>query len=236
MINGKLVLAIIPARGGSKRVPEKNIREVGGKPLIGWTIEEAKRSKYIDRLILSSEDKEIIKVAKAWNCEVPFSRPLKLAQDNTPGIEPVIHAIQAIDEWYDYVVLLQPTSPLRKAEDIEGCIDLCIQKNALACVSVTEAEKNPHWMFTLDKEGQMRPLIQQKERSISRSQDLLKVYVLNGAVYIAKVDWFLKNKSFITKETIGYVMPPERSLDIDSELDIKIVSCLLEAGRRQEIL
>ncbi|MEH2097772.1 acylneuraminate cytidylyltransferase family protein, partial [Nostoc sp.] len=121
MIHGKKVLAIIPARGGSKAVPRKNIREIGGKPLIAWTIEEAKKSQYIDRLILSSEDDEIISIAQKWGCEIAFKRPVELAQDDTPGIAPVLHALNQLPI-YDYVVLLQPTSPLRQVIDIDGCI------------------------------------------------------------------------------------------------------------------
>nr|HPK54819.1 acylneuraminate cytidylyltransferase family protein [Smithellaceae bacterium] len=117
MIQGKTVLAIIPARGGSKGIPRKNITNLAGKPLIAWTIEEAKKSKYIDRLILSSEDNEIIQVAKEWGCEVPFIRPRELAEDDTLGIEPVLHALNTIKKKYDYVVLLQPTSPLRSVDD-----------------------------------------------------------------------------------------------------------------------
>lgn len=226
MINGKSVLAIIPARGGAKGLPGKNILEVGGKPLIAWTIEEAKRSKYIDRLILSSEDKEIIKVAKAWNCEVPFARPLKLAQDNTPGIEPVLHAIQAMHEKYDYVVLLQPTSPLRKAEDIDGCIELCIKEDAPACVSVTEPEISPYWMYALNKKGRIKPLIE-TDAPATRRQDLPKVYALNGAVYVAKTVWIKRKKTYITSDTIVYFMPRERSLDVDTELDMKLLKFFL---------
>lgn len=122
------ILAIIPARGGSKGVPRKNIRDLAGKPLIAWTIEEAKKSKYITRLILSSEDEEIIEAAKKYGCEVPFVRPIELAQDNTPGIEPVLHAIEKCPG-YDYVLLLQPTSPLRTVEDIDGCIEFLLNKN-----------------------------------------------------------------------------------------------------------
>ena len=121
MIEGKKVLAVIPARGGSNGVPRKNIIDVGGKPLIAWTIEEARKSKYIDRLILSSDDREIIEIAKRWGCEVPFEQPAEMARDGTPGIAPVLHAIEMLPD-YDYVVLLQPTSPLRQVEDVDGCI------------------------------------------------------------------------------------------------------------------
>ena len=129
MLNGKTILAIIPARGGSKGIPRKNIKPLAGKPLIAWTIEEAKKSKYIDRLILSSEDEEIIRIAKKWGCEVPFVRPKEFAEDETSGIEPILHAIETLSEKYDYVCLLQPTSPLRTVNDIDGCIKKCIDRS-----------------------------------------------------------------------------------------------------------
>lgn len=226
MINNKTVLAIIPARGGSKGVLRKNIREVGGKPLIAWTIEEAKKSKYIDRLILSSENNEIIQVAKEWGCEVPFIRPAELAQDDTPGIEPVIHAIVTLKEKYDYVVLLQPTSPLRKVEDIDGCIKLCVSRSAKSCVSVTEPDKSPYWMYTLDKEGKMLPVLG-ADKEFLRRQDLPKVYSLNGAVYVSECDWLLKHKSLITGETLAYKMAKEDSVDIDTEMDLKLFELLI---------
>ncbi|MDK2820357.1 MAG: hypothetical protein PWP31_322 [Clostridia bacterium] len=229
MIKGKSILAIIPARGGSKGVPRKNIRKVAGKPLIAWTIEEAKKSKFIDRLVVSSEDKEIINIARLWGCEAPFVRPAELARDDTPGIEPVLHAIKMLSG-YDYVVLLQPTSPLRTVEDIDGCIEKCIGRNASACVSVTKPDKSPYWMYVLDSKDLMNPLI--KSNNIpGRRQDLPKVYALNGAVYVGKSDYLIKNKSFLTKETIGYIMPQNRSIDIDSEEDLMFCELLLNSKR-----
>lgn len=230
MIDGKSVLAIIPARGGSKGVPRKNIREVAGRPLIAWTIEEAKKSRYIDRLILSSDDAEIIQVAKAWGCEVPFVRPSALAKDDTPGIDPVLHAIEKLPE-FEIVVLLQTTSPLRNVADIDGCIECCIKGGGNACVSVAQAEQNPYWMYTLLDGGVMRPLIQTKQ-IYARRQDLPESYILNGAVYVAHCDWLREHKSFLTEETLGYVMPQERSLDVDTELDLQILGLHL----RQELL
>ncbi len=226
MFDGKSILAIIPARGGSKGVPRKNIREVGGKPLIAWTIEEAKKAKYIDRLILSSEDDEIIAVAKGWGCEVPFIRPAELARDDTPGIEPVLHAIEALPEMYDYAVLLQPTSPLRTAADIDGCVAHCIQRGAPACVSVTEPEHNPYWMFTIGEAGRLKPFAA-TEPLVPRRQDLPTVYVLNGAVYVARREWLKEKRSFIAEETLAYVMDQKRSLDIDSEHDLAVCACLI---------
>lgn len=218
------ILAIIPARGGSKGVPRKNIRDLAGKPLIAWTIEEAKKSCYIDRLILSSEDDGIIEVAKQYGCEVPFKRPLELAQDDTPGIEPVLHAIEQCPG-YDYVVLLQPTSPLRTVEDIDGCIEKLLNSDADFCVSVTEPEKSPYWMYTLEEE-RMVPLLPQEEL-VARRQDLPKVYALNGAVYAGEISKLFKSKSFINNNTCSYVMLQKHSIDIDSLYDFKICESIL---------
>lgn len=225
MIQGKTVLAIVPARGGSKGIPRKNIREVGGKPLIAWTIEEAKKSRYIDRLILSSDDDEIIEVAKTWGCEVPFKRPLELAQDDTPGIEPVLHALKVLPK-YDYVILLQPTSPLRTVYDIDCCLEKCLKANANACVSVTEVTENPYWMYILEEDGTMRQLIQTND-FFDRRQDLPQVYRLNGAVYVAKHEWLLQSRSFLSRDTLAYVMPWDRSVDIDTESDILKLEILI---------
>lgn len=221
------ILAIIPARGGSKGVPRKNLRELAGKPLIAWTIEEAKKSRHIERVILSSEDDEIIEVAKQYGCEVPFKRPIELAQDDTPGIEPVLHAIEQCPG-YDYVVLLQPTSPLRTVEDIDGCIEKLLSIGGDFCVSVTEPEKSPYWMYTLEND-KMVPLLAQ-DRLITRRQDLTKCYVLNGAVYVAQVKKLVERKSFLVDDTLAYIMKPEHSLDIDTLVDLKICEGLLKSN------
>ncbi len=230
MIFGKTILAIIPARGGSKGVPRKNVRMAAGKPLIAWSIVEAQKSKYIDRLILSSEDEEIISVARQWKCDVPFLRPAELATDDVSGIEPVLHAIGSLQEKYDYVVLLQPTSPLRIAEDIDGCIQKCVLKDSPACVTVTEPEKSPYWMFYMNDSERIVPLIEQENIVLLR-QNLKNLYVLNGSVYVAKIDWFVRNKKFITDETTAYVMPKDRSIDIDTELDFTFCEFLLKKDR-----
>jgi len=230
MIGDCSVLAIISARGGSKGVQRKNIREVAGKPLIAWTIEEAKKSRYIDRLILSSEDPDIISVARSWGCEVPFVRPVVLAHDDTPGIEPVLHAIDLLQEHYDYIVLLQPTSPLRQVADIDGCISACFKSGAPACVTVTEPEKSPYWMYYLDEFSSLKALLPQSEL-ITRRQDLPKVYCLNGAVYIAKCGWLQEFKNFISDKTIAYIMSNENSKDIDTELDLLLCEMLIKNRR-----
>lgn len=226
MIDNKKVLAIIPARGGSKGVPRKNLRNLAGKPLIAWTIEEAKKSKYIDRLILSSEDAEIIKVAKEYGCEVPFVRPSELAQDETAGIDPLLHALEEL-AGYDYIVSLQPTSPLRITEDIDACIEKMMETNSPACVSVTEPANSPYWMYYVSDQEKMVPLIEQDSLTVRR-QDLPAVYALNGAVYVAEVDWLKRNKSFLTKETSAFIMPIYRSYDIDTERDFRVCEFMVK--------
>lgn len=224
MIDGKEVLGIIPARGGSKGVPGKNIRIIAGKPLIAWTIEEAKKSKYIDRLVVSTDDREIADIAKCFGGEVPFLRPETLARDDTPGVAPVIHALMEIPG-YDYVVLLQPTSPLRSCFDVDGCIESCVFNNAPACVSVVQPDKSPYWSYEL-KDGFLSPLLK-TEMSAMRRQDLPSVVSLNGAVYIARTEWLLEMNTFISAETTAFEMSKERSLDIDTELDFKVCELLL---------
>ena len=228
MIDDKKILAIIPARGGSKGVLRKNIRTVAGKPLIAWTIEEAKKSSYIDKLILSSEDEEIICVAKQYDCDVPFIRPQDLARDDTPGIDPVLHAIDFLSG-YDYVVLLQPTSPLRSVKDIDTCIEQCISNKVHSCVSIVEPDMSPYWMYILNDQKKMIRLLD-TGRDIQRRQDLPQIFGLNGAVYVAECNWLRKSRSFTGEDTIGYLMPQERSIDIDSELDLLFVQTILMEG------
>jgi CMP-N,N'-diacetyllegionaminic acid synthase len=221
MIDEKKVLGIIPARGGSKGVPRKNIRELAGKPLIAWTIEEGNKSKYIDRLILSSDDEEIMEIARQWGCDVPFVRPGELAKDDTPGIEPVLHALNTLTERYHFVVVLQPTSPLRCVNDIDHCLKLCVDTNSPSCVSITESDKSPYWMYTLEEKGFLRAFLKGKDKYFRR-QDFPKV------VYVAETDWIKKNKKLVSSETIGYIMPKSRSFDIDTEIDFQICRIFLK--------
>lgn len=233
MIRNRKVLAMIPARGGSKGVPRKNIREVAGKPLIAWTIEAAKQSQYIDRLILSTDDAEILGVARELGCEVPFLRPVELARDDTPGIAPVLHAIQELPG-YDLIVLLQPTSPLRVAVDIDGCLELCLQSNASACVSVTEPEASPYLMYTIREDKHMIPILGSDQFVTQRRQELPPVYSLNGAVYVAQTEWLEQTQTFLNEETVAYQMPKERSVDIDTELDMLLCGLMLRPPREKQ--
>ncbi|MGO4547465.1 acylneuraminate cytidylyltransferase family protein [Paenibacillus sp. 2TAB23] len=232
MINEKKVLAIIPARGGSKGVPGKNIHNLAGKPLIAWTIEEANKSVYIDRAIVSSDDDAIIQAAVAYGGDVPFIRPASLAQDDTSGISPILHAIDQIPG-YDYVVLLQPTSPLRNYNDIDECIELFVASAATAAVSVTKQEKSPYWMFELNEENRMKPLM--GESIVVPRQNLPKVFSLNGAIYISSIEQLKQTESFLTEETVAYVMPTERSIDIDTLTDFRMCEILLESSASKAI-
>ena len=210
------LLAVIPARGGSKGIPRKNIKELFGKPLIAWTIEVAKTVSEIDRLIVSTEDKEIADVARAFGADVPFLRPTELANDESPGIDPVLHALEMFPE-YDEVLLLQPTSPLRSTEDIVGIIQMSKLQKASSIVSVTMLEKSINWMYSFEKNNRLKPLME--ETLVTIRQNLPPTYALNGALYWAKSSWLLQHKAFINNETLGYVMPKERSVDLDYSLD-----------------
>jgi CMP-N-acetylneuraminic acid synthetase len=226
LIAGKSVLGLITARGGSKGLPGKNIRPAAGKPLIAWTIEAGLASKYLDRLVLSSDDDAIIAAARQYGCEVPFRRGAALAADDTSSIAVVTDALERCPG-YDWVVLLQPTSPLRTAEDIDASLERCMAAGAPACVSVREAEESPYWMYWLREGAHLAPVL--PERQFTRRQDLPPAYVLNGAVYVADVQWLLRTRTFLAAETVAYEMSPGRSLDIDTEADFLKFQTIVES-------
>ena len=226
MLGDKRILAVIPARGGSKGIPGKNIKMLAGKPLLAWTIEAAKGSRYIDRLILSSDDKDIISVALEYGCEVPFVRPANLAQDDTPGIAPVLHALEVLEEKFDYVVLLQPTSPLRQTEDIDACIEKCLEEQAMSCVTVSEVKENPNWMFTLEEGLYLKRLLSEGGK-YKRRQDCPTYYVLNGAVYVMQCEWVQREKRTVFEGTIASIMPKMRAVDIDEMLDFQLCELVI---------
>lgn len=225
MVNGKSILAIIPARGGSKGVPRKNIRQIGGKPLIAHTIDAAKASKYIDRMILSSDDIEICEVALQYGCEVPFVRASTISTDLATSAEVILDALVQCPG-YDYLLFLQPTSPLRTTADIDTCIETCFARNAPACVTVSEVRESPFWMYRLGKDQVISPIFPNTYSS-ARRQDLELIYSLNGAVYFAKCDWYLEHKSFLDPSTIAHIMPTSRSIDLDTEEDFSLLKLLI---------
>lgn len=214
------VLGLIPARGGSKGLPGKNIMDLSGKPMIAWTIEAAKNSKVIDQVVLSSECEEIISIAKFWGCSTPFKRPKDLATDEAKSIDVVLHTLAQLPN-FDYIIILQPTSPLRTANHIDSAFKLLQDNNSKSCVSVCEVEQSPYWMFRINQNLRLERIIKDEEFS-HRRQDLPLAYYPNGAIYIAKVDWLLKNKKLIDTESIAYTMKKEDSIDIDNINDLKI--------------
>ncbi len=217
-------LAIIPARAGSKGIPGKNKRMMCGQPLISWTIAAAQAAHSIDEIVVSTDDEEIADIALGLGINVPFMRPPELAQDDTPGIEPVLHALSLM-EGFDSVVLLQPTSPLRTSTDIDAIVELAIAQTATSAVSVCETKEPIHWNYTIQDDGNLKPLLDGE--MIHRRQDARVTYTLNGALYYFDVPWFLAGKTFIDNETLPYIMPQERSIDIDSDFDWKIAEFLL---------
>jgi len=226
MLDSKTFLAIIPARGGSKRLPRKNVLSLNGKPLISWSIEAGLKSKYIDKVIVTSDDDEILDLAKEFSADI-IRRPSDLASDTATTFMAIAHTIKNLEE-YDYIVLLQPTSPLREEKHIDEAIVLLNKKNADAVISVCEMDHSPLWSNTLDDSLSMRGFLKEEVLN-KRSQDLETFYRLNGSIYICKTEKLLEEKSFFLKENIyAYLMDRKSSIDIDEEIDFKIASVLME--------
>ncbi len=225
MIEEHSVLGLITARGGSQGLPGKNLREINGRSLLARAIDAGREAASLDRLILSSDDPAIIQAALLAGCEVPFVRPEELSGPAARSIDAVRHALETLPERYDLVVLLQPTSPLRRAEDVEGAVRLCVERGAPACISVSAADKPPYWMLRRDAAGRLEPILPELAHA-PRRQELPEAFVVNGAVYVARCDWVLQNDSFLSPETLGYIMPQERSLDVDEELDLVVAAAV----------
>jgi len=226
VIGEKRVLGLIVARGGSKGLPGKNLRLVGGRPLIVWTIQAAMASRCIDRLILSSDDREIIATAEKHGCPAPFVRPANLAEDHSTAEAVALHALDAVDEAFDYLVLLQPTSPFRKPEDIDGCLELCAARGAPGCVSVSPLDKPAEWIFRKDANSLLHPLLGGWDYPTQRQQ-AQPFHFLNGAVYVVDTAWFRAEGRFVSPDILAYEMPPERAVDIDTEWDLRWAEALL---------
>ncbi len=226
MYKNKTFLVIIPARGGSKRLPRKNVLDLNGKPLIAYTIKAGLKSKYIDKVIVSSDDDEILQVSEIYGANV-IKRPDELASDTATSFDAIKHTIEN-SEKYEYIVLLQATSPLRDAHNIDKAIELLESKNADAVVSVCEMDHSPLWSNTLDESLSMERFLRDEVLN-KRSQDLEKYYRLNGAIYICKTDKLLENESFFVKKNIfAYAMDRKSSVDIDEEIDFKMAENLLK--------
>lgn len=227
MYKNRTFIAVVPARGESKRLPGKNLLDLNAKPLIAYSIEAGLKSKYIDNTAVTSDNDKILDISKEYGAFI-IKRPKELASDTATTFDAIKHAIENMEEVYDYIVLLQPTSPLRDEKHIDEAIELLEVKNADAVISVCEMEHSPLWSNTLPKDYSMKGFLK-NEVVNRRSQDFEKYYRLNGAIYICKTKKLLKEGSFFLKDNIyAYVMDRKSSVDIDDEIDFKFAELLMK--------
>ena len=224
MINKK-ILGLVPARGGSKGIPNKNIIEVNGLPLISYTIKSALDSQYIDDVIVSTDSVQIANISKEYGAHIPFMRPAYLATDEAKTIDVVLHALATLKTTYDYVVLLQPTQPLRTAKDIDAAIEKLIFSTQDSLVSVSKVKEHPILMRTLDDRGVVTSLL--GENSTVRRQDLKDVYIVDGSIYINKVATLTSNTS-LNDNTLAYIMESP-VVDIDDYEDLETFKKIMKA-------
>lgn len=228
------ILGLIPARGGSRRLPRKNVLPLAGKPLIAWSIGAAQASSHIDSIIVTTDDEEIAQLCRE-NGTTVLPRPKSLASDSTSSLDVMIHALRALEEQherYDYLLLLQPTSPLRSSDDIDAAIQLLLERQADAVVSVCKTDHPPEWSNTLPDNLSMAGFFSPGIRG-KRSQDLPTRYRLNGAIYIFNCQRLLHTESLdMDDNCYAYVMPRERSVDIDTALDFDIATLFMQRSSR----
>ena len=222
-------IAIIPARSGSKGIPNKNIRDLCGKPLIAYSIEAAIRSQLFDDIIVSTDTVQYADIAKKYGASVPFLRSQKNSQDNSSSwdmVEEVLFEYKKIGKQFDSFCLLQPTSPLRSEDDIIAAYNIFKSKSEFAVVSVCETEHSPLLSGRLPEDNQFIDFVNTKH--LKRRQELDKYYRINGAIYIAYCNRFKFDKNLYQRGSYAYIMPQERSVDIDSEIDFELAKILLQ--------
>lgn len=233
MIFEKKVLAIIPARGGSKGLPRKNITMLLNKPLISWPIKAALNSKFIDKVIVSTEDKEISEIAEKFGAEIPFIRPKSLASDNSSSYQVIDHALEFFEkrnEKYDYLVFLEPTSPLTQSQDIDSAISILDSKRNIAdsIVSVCKTEStHPSFLSRINKKGTLVPFESDFSPGLRR-QELDNIYFFDGSLYISDVRVIKLKKSFYHSRTLPYIVPRWKSYEIDEYMDLVIIEAILK--------
>ena len=230
MLNQYHVTVLIPARGGSKRLPRKNVKLLFNKPLIAWTIEVAKTSKFVDQIIVSTDDIEIKEVSEKYGAKVPFIRPEYLSNDTASSFDVIEHAIHFlnIESENHLIVLLQPTSPLRTVEELDQALNFLIEQSASGVVSVSEAEHSPLWSNVLPDNYEMSDFIRPEVQG-KCSQDLPKFYRLNGSIYIYKTNKLIEKKSIFYDQTVfAFETSKITSVDIDTKLDFLIAETLIK--------
>jgi len=229
MYDNKTFLCVIPARGGSKGIPGKNITLIKGRPLIDYTIKEALKSKYLDRIIVSTDSESIASISRRCGGEVPFLRPSNLATDESKTIDAVLYTIKRLKQIghvYDYIVLLQPTQPLRNVSHIDEAIKLIIQKNVNSLVSVSRVKEHPILMRTIDENGCLQGIL--NRNSTIRRQEFPEYYKVNGSIYINKVDDNLNYDTSLNDNLLPYFMDSKFDLDVDDRFDLEILELKLE--------
>jgi len=233
------VLYLVLARGGSKGVPNKNLALVGRRPLLAWSLLAAKGVRHHGRVLVSTDSQEVVSVAREFGAETPFMRPLHLASDTASSLDAAVHCIDWLKEHEryepDFLVLLQPTSPLRTSLDIDLAIELALEKNAKAVVSVAAAGCHPYWMRTLNDQGKLENLASTAPAT-GRRQDLPVMYGFNGAVYVIKPQVLMDERTWYPEPTYAYVMPPNRSLDVDTPWDLHVADLILHDQQHNRTL
>ncbi len=222
-------IAIIPARSGSKGVPNKNIALVNGKPLIAYTIDQAIKSNVFEEIFVSTDSEEYALIARTYGASVPFLRPIELATDNSHAneyIKDTLIQYKNIGEAYDYFMILQPTSPLRTVQDIQNAMKLLNQENVKSVVSICELDHSPELINILPKNHSLENFINKTNNK--NRQDLKKIYRINGAIYGCECSEFLKHMNFYNKYSKAYIMSKENSLDIDTPLDLEFAKFIIQ--------
>ena len=236
VFKNKKVLGLIPARGASKRLPRKNLRQINGKPLIYWSIAGAQESKYIDSVVVSTEDIEIKQYSYNQGIDCVIDRPPGLAQDESRSIDVILHAVDVLAKQgkkYEYVMLLQPTSPLRTSKHIDDALKLMSAKKATVVVSVCETEHPASWMGNLSKDLMMDEFLDNLTTDLSNDDDRVS-YQINGAIYLAKTSTLITEKTFFpTPGAYAHIMERSDSIDIDTELDLDYASYLMTRRARK---
>jgi CMP-N-acetylneuraminic acid synthetase len=226
----RTVLGLIPARSGSKGLPGKNVKELAGTPLIGWSIEQALDSTSIDRVVLSTDSEEFAEVGEAYGADVPFLRPAELAEDDTPSIDVALHALDTLDESYDLLALLEPTSPLRASGDLDSAVQKLVGHwgEADALVSVGEIElEHPYLVKDVDKEGRLVPFVE-PDNDYHRRQQFPPAYFPYGVIYLVKTDTLRADRSFYPDRTIPYHIERWQHYEIDDIYDFVCIERIIE--------
>lgn len=231
MYKGKKILAIIPARGGSKGLPGKNIKDLCGKPLIAWSIEHAQRSLYVDEIFISTDSWEIADVAEQYGVPVPELRPAELAVDTAPSSAFIVYTLEKYrkeGKHFDYFILLEPTSPLRDVEDVDKSIAQLIDTpDAESIIGVCQSEAgHPNFLDTIKENGFLEPY--EKDARVMRRQDLSSVYFHEGSVYVSDVEAYLRRKTFYHEKTLPYVVPKWKSFEVDDIVDFTIIEAIMK--------